>query len=964
MSNRSKLSAAALLIVASAASAQSLPVNQRLETGPFVNFDSTPIKPIAVRPGGEMIVATNTRGNWLEVLDASSQDGSLQLIKRIPTGLDPVAVAFAPSAENNMAWVANFVGDDISVIDIDRGVVVDVIPVGDEPSRIIFDETGNFAFVITEGPSITSLASGSVDPRGEIVVIDVNTRQIVTTLQLDMQAPRGVDYDANTQTLYVAAWRSGNNTTIVGRPVEIQTNSGPVIFSSLQILRSFSRTTGDFSLSSLAPWPDPSNTPFGSPMVTRITDARGGEWDQICSNFIDPATGEVTMSARGMFALEFDCSIIEAERVLNAIRHERPLVTDHDLAAINLTVPQVPTIKGIIGNIGTSMTAAALSPDGRSLFITNLDAKNRTRHEPALRGNFMRHEVVRCAPLTANFNPPIVDHFDLHASISDFNDASTPNDAAMAGSLAHPSDIVCHPLEPLAYVAAMGTGRVGVIDRHTGMVLRVHESGRGTCSLTLDPVKRRLYAYNRTDFSITSFDLSDPLAFPMIEHRMVAPEPLKVKRGRDFFLSTRHSNNFSSSCVMCHLDGDFDGLAWDLGNPEAFDMMPGPNGVPGLPNHPVKGPMVTQSLKGLKNHEPFHWRGDKPRFVDFDEAFDGLLGGSVMNGAKMQLFDDYMMSVVYPPNPFYRRDNKPVSSRITEGFNRFNSSSCQGCHQLEHDGAHRQFGSEFDTGTDLTFLASQSIEFTQLRGLYRKFNQERFSGFGILHDGRVGMGPLNDPFATLAMGSFLGGISLDGCPGNLPIGTAITLSHFMRAFPSNVMNSVGWQTVLRGDGDIVHHEAIRQIAFSMMARHNQPQPECDVILRGEINGVSRAFLFVPNQSTPSDGGLFMLTGDDGTTLTLNELIDSLGNQDLLVLQTTPPGSGRRIAIDIDNDGCVNGLDTFPEFSADYNEDGSIDGDDMISFFNDWDMGDCDFDNNGATDGDDVIFFFSIWDIGC
>jgi hypothetical protein len=445
---------------------------------------------------------------------------------------------------------------------------------------------------------------------------------------------------------------------------------------------------------------------------------------------------------------------------------------------------------------------------------------------------------------------------------------------------------------------------------------------------------------------------------------MIAPEPLNVKRGRDFFLSTRHSNNFSSSCVMCHLDGDFDGLAWDLGNPEAFDMMPGPNGVPGLPNHPVKGPMVTQSLKGLKNHEPFHWRGDKPQFVDFDEAFDGLLGGSILSPQKMSLFDDYMKSVVYPPNPFYRRDNKPVNSRINDGFVRFNSNSCQGCHQSEHDGAHRLPGANVDTGTDLTFLASQSLEFTQLRGLYRKFHQERFSGFGILHDGRVGMGSLNDPFATLAMGSFLGGISLDGCPGNLPENTAVVLSHFMRAFPSNVMNSVGWQTVLSGDGDADHQDFIRQTAFAMMSRHVQPKSECDVILRGEIGDVARSFLFAPIQSMPSDAGTLVLISESGESLTLDQLILSLASGDRMVLQTTPPGSGRRIAIDIDNDGCLNALDTFPELSADYNGDGSIDGDDVIVFFNDWDIGDCDFDNNGATDGDDVILFFSIWDIGC
>jgi hypothetical protein len=51
--------------------------------------------------------------------------------------------------------------------------------------------------------------------------------------------------------------------------------------------------------------------------------------------------------------------------------------------------------------------------------------------------------------------------------------------------------------------------------------------------------------------------------------------------------------------------------------------------------------------------------------------------------------------------------------------------------------------------------------------------------------------------------------------------------------------------------------------------------------------------------------------------------------------------------------------------ADYNDDGGIDGDDVISFFTDWDAsGPCsDVDASGGVDGDDIIAFFSIWDVG-
>jgi hypothetical protein len=52
--------------------------------------------------------------------------------------------------------------------------------------------------------------------------------------------------------------------------------------------------------------------------------------------------------------------------------------------------------------------------------------------------------------------------------------------------------------------------------------------------------------------------------------------------------------------------------------------------------------------------------------------------------------------------------------------------------------------------------------------------------------------------------------------------------------------------------------------------------------------------------------------------------------------------------------------------ADFNNDGAVDGDDVIGFFTDWDAGDLagDYNTDGSVDGDDVIGFFGRWDVGC
>jgi hypothetical protein len=123
------------------------------------------------------------------------------------------------------------------------------------------------------------------------------------------------------------------------------------------------------------------------------------------------------------------------------------------------------------------------------------------------------------------------------------------------------------------------------------------------------------------------------------------PTPPAINRGREFLYSTRHSGNGFVSCASCHVQGRTDGLAWDLGGQSGGPAIP-PQFVDGNgwslalnPSFPdQKGPLVTQTLQGLLNsrvhaqsqflftNAPYHWRGDKGGFDDFNEAFHNLQG--------------------------------------------------------------------------------------------------------------------------------------------------------------------------------------------------------------------------------------------------------------------------------------------------------------------------------------------------
>ncbi|MFZ4575199.1 MAG: right-handed parallel beta-helix repeat-containing protein [Phycisphaerales bacterium] len=80
-----------------------------------------------------------------------------------------------------------------------------------------------------------------------------------------------------------------------------------------------------------------------------------------------------------------------------------------------------------------------------------------------------------------------------------------------------------------------------------------------------------------------------------------------------------------------------------------------------------------------------------------------------------------------------------------------------------------------------------------------------------------------------------------------------------------------------------------------------------------------------------------------------------------VLSVTDTGVGAAPVVDIGAFEVQGG-----RCPADYNNDGAVDGDDVIAFFEDWDNGyfSADFNRDESVDGDDVIEFFGHWDAGC
>jgi hypothetical protein len=123
------------------------------------------------------------------------------------------------------------------------------------------------------------------------------------------------------------------------------------------------------------------------------------------------------------------------------------------------------------------------------------------------------------------------------------------------------------------------------------------------------------------------------------------------------------------------VDARFDRLAWDLGDPTG-EMSPfGENCGYEVQDscadfHPMKGPMLTQTLQDIIGKEPHHWRGDKTGLEAFSGAFTGLQGDDTEpTGTEMQEFEDFLATIFFPPNPFRNFDNTlPTSLPLTGHF--------------------------------------------------------------------------------------------------------------------------------------------------------------------------------------------------------------------------------------------------------------------------------------------------------
>jgi DNA-binding beta-propeller fold protein YncE len=841
--------------------------------GDYVTFEAAPVRPMAVSADGTRLYVCNTPDARIEVFDVT---GNAPVLKEsIPVGMEPVSVAIAP---NGQLWVANHLSDSISIVDTSSSPakIVNTLLVGDEPRDIVFAGPGNrYAYITAahRGQNTTKYfpydQSTPGKGRADVWVFDTQNLgnelggKAVKVINMFGDTLRGLARNADGTRVYAAALNSSNKTTVImGGPTNVLAKAGPTKAA------------------------DGTEAEATSLIVKQAAD---GEWYD---------GGDVD---RG----------IAPKKWSSQVKIKMP---DYDVFTINASGSN-PEVIAKSPTVGTTLFNVAVNPVNGKVYVSNQDARNEIRFEgpgknsTTVRAHFVDAQITVIDGDGSNVKPR---KLNKHIDYKQF--VGTADNRAKA--VATPVEMAVTPDGKTLYLASLGTNRLvryatselesDTFQPSTSNILNL--TGGMPTGVALDATRNRAYVTTRYDNGVSVVDTS---SFKEVGHTtMHNPEPAQVVQGRKFLYdATYTSSHGDSSCAGCHIFNDVDYLGWDLGNPDDVRVKNNMKYNPVVPVflrtmpyfHPMKGPLTTQSFRGMKGNGPLHWRGDRQgvsqgdtfeerSFKDFRGAFTGLLGREEeLTETEMTQMAKYVMNLTYPPNP-----NAPLDLNYTGTAKQgrdffFNNNAdtlatCNGCHRT--DPAKGQFGTDGALTFEGPTLAA-NFKVAQLRNMYQKVGF-----FGRNHPTRfTDMGEQLRGFGYSAGGE-QGTVNtfLDAEVFNLQVSAATRalLEDFVLAFPSDMTPMVGQQVTVTADSGSDVTSRLNMMVER--AKVMTPRQECELIAKAVISGAKRGWVM------SKSGDAFV--SNTGESVTLSSLLSQGRSANApLTFTCVPPGNGTRMGID-------------------------------------------------------------------
>ncbi len=843
-------------------------------TSTFANFEVAHVHPLDMTPDGTKLLAVNTANNSLEVF----QLGGAMLLNTasIPVGLDPITVRVRSNTE---AWVVDQVSDEISIVDLTTNRVVRSLATENEPSDVVFAGSPQKAFV-------------SCAERESIQVFDpANLAAAPTEVLLKGEQPRALAVSPDGSTVYCAFFESGNATTVL--------NGNNFMASGICSPQGGCTTTNNDVTRPAGP--------YGG--VVPVPNAGAGFNPPM--NLSNPASTEsnsliVRKNAAGQW---FDdnnhnwTNIVSGGAGVRVAGWDMP---DRDVAVLNANSLAL-SYQARLGNI---LMAMSVRPSGE-VTIVGTDATNEIRFEPNLNGKFLRVNMSRFttvggANTITDLNPHI-----------NYANSSLPQ-AQRDLSIGDPRAIVWKADGTKAYITGMGSNNVVIVNSSGARLGSPIDVGEGPTGLVLDETRSRGYVLNKFEGTVSTLDLSTEKE--IARANFFDPTPQVIKAGRKHLYNTHlGSGNGHIACGSCHVDGRWDRLGWDLGDPSGTMTT-----VDGKNFHPMKGVKTTQFLIDIigRGRGNLHWRGDKDGFADFAGAFQSLQGLSAPKPAnEMQEFQDLLAATWYVPNPY--RTLKPSGSGSQSPTARLNPNrvrgtgttfqtiqssvplfvavnvNCVPCHNAQTGRGDLAGNGQVAGGiaANTTGFVNNRNMAADLRTTYRKIgfyynSTESTSGFGMLSDGVMETW-FNQTNTSTYLGdyqaellSWSGGIDAANCSqcfvtANFP---------FSSSTVQDAMPGVGLRQTFNG----ASIGSVTQLNVMLDLVNTRPT-EYGMIVKGIYGGEARGFYYTGSNNYQSD--------ISGQVVTHTQLLTSAqGSGGPLSWTLVVPQTKVRMGVDADADG--------------------------------------------------------------
>ncbi len=542
---------------------------------------------------------------------------------------------------------------------------------------------------------------------------------------------------------------------------------------------------------------------------------------------------------------------------------------DHDVAIIDASSLAVSYATGAMN---LNMALGVRPGGGGGVTVVGTDAINHVRFEPNVVGVFVQ---VLGATVTGAGAVGTVADLNPHLDYT----TPTVGQGLRDQSVGDPRGIAWKPAGDVGYISGMGSNNLLVVNGTLGR-LGLVEVGEGPTGVRYDAAHDRVYVLNKFEGAVSIVDaaqLSETGRVPYYD-----PTPAAIREGRPFLYDTHRTSGLGqASCASCHVDGRMDQLAWDLGDPEGevkpFNQVCQNPGVGCDDWHPMKGPLVTQTLVGIIGTEPFHWRGDREDLAAFNPAFEGLMGDDVqLTEEEMSRFEAFVATLTPPPNPNRNLDGTLPAVSVNGGSPLAGEQAfvlCASCHAHPSGTSGAIMGAEMNGGGAVN--GTQSIKIPQLRNLYEKTGFDRASpannrGFGFLHDG-----------ATDTLLDFL---------GNFPFKQKkmLDLEAFLVCFATDTHAGVGAQVTLPALPGAAEGPAAEDLLGLASAG------SAGLVAKGLVAGVARGYYLAAPDTFQSDRAAERL----GVKALL--ALPAAGAE--ITLTAVPVKSAQRIGVDRDEDG--------------------------------------------------------------